>query len=222
MRKTVIAIAALLGLSCERGGNPSLTVNQICFPPEPSDTGACQYDSTCGSYLAGRPVLDLNANNTDPSLLLPVQITNQVPPTTDTSAGRLDTAYVQVNKITFEFEGEGINLPEASSDEAVVIGSNQTQVLLIPVIPASVGQVLRGRVAVSAPGAPIYKDVTITLKAHGTLGDGTQVESQEFIVPSRICDGCLSTNPCMDPANPTFLGACPKVFQTAVYKCGPP
>jgi hypothetical protein len=214
------AIATLALLAAAAAGcvpnDATVRIYGLCFPPTPTDVGACTYASTCDSLILGGLEFDTASAAPDGPLIWPVQIDNQRAANAD-RAGGIDTAIAWV-------EGYKISYDSAAGIPDVDIGISRSpinqgssSVVIAPVIPRSVGTFLSSSPAGEMP-------IVAHLKAYGRYGDGSTFETGPFkiVVTATTCLGgiCASSVPvCSDPTKPVVLGSCPQPFQTSVTAC---
>jgi hypothetical protein len=174
-RLAALASAATLGALAGASGcadnRASVQVQMICVPTED-----CTFSSTCETEYAGYPTVDRStlATGVAASLVLFLQVANQVPSNEDLSAGRVNTNDAHVDEIAVTVEGAAV------ADYAV--GANGR-------IPAGGSSVVG--VVVSLPGGT--GEALAKIRLRGYYDHGARFETGEFPVTIAICSGCLGT-----------------------------
>jgi hypothetical protein len=166
-------------------------VAAICLPPD--DAATCVFASTCAGQYIGLNEIDIAVTN---KLWMVVQVDNQTPSNENLSNFRTNTndAYVQ----EFEVEYSGAPLPTTTAPilgSAFVPAAGSSVISVLP-IPEAVGTVLQG----SAIPAGAALDVVAKLRLKGVYGDTTKFETGVFQIPIRVCNGCIGSFVCADPA----------------------
>jgi hypothetical protein len=198
------ALALLLAVTGCVDNSASVRLFGLCFPPTPSESGACSFPAKCDALMIG--ALEFDPANASPAgaLIWPVQVDNQRDPTTDASAGRSDTATAWVTGYEITYQGALSGSRSVAAPEASPVLPNGNTVVLVPIIPPGVGA------AVPAGGV-----VGAEIKAKGHYGDGSFFETGALPVQATagvVTYGCPATTP-------TLVGVCPQAGQTAVPLC---
>jgi len=170
--------------------------------------------SQTNEFIA-RGVLDLFI--TDQYVISPL-VTNTMVPSESVifgggagGAGGLTGTRWEANTVTLtravaEFSGpENLGVPLPRSLNLTITGSadpGATVALSLQVVTANVANLLRSSVLLASPGQSIT--ILVKLKMFGETTAGNEVDSNEFVYPIEVCNGCLLEYPteAIDPAFP--------------------
>src|SRR5512138_39252 len=175
----LVAVAALNGCANNRA---SVQVQAICFP-----TDDCSFQSECDAYFGG--TAGINGTGT---LVLFLQVANQLPNNQNVSNGRLNTNDAHVTEIVIEYEGAQNNTQYQGANSWVPAGGST-------VVPLGL--------LITATGAMVAH-----VRLNGHYDDGSSFETGEFPIavaagasacPSSACATAATTCP------PGGAGQCP-------------
>ncbi len=194
--------AALCG--CPQENHASLEFFGICSNPAPTATG-CTYSSTCDTYA-------LFTYRYDPTavadLLVPIEMSNQLPNNADLSSGRVNTNDAVIQQWRFEYVYNGTIFATAAESANFTLPAQQHKVAMVPVVPASLNGLMTGLVGV---------DFDVNVRAAGRYLDETYFETGPFKVPV----GVATYVPPFTCTTGTLEG-CPQKGQSGSYACVSP
>ena len=223
MNARLLALVAAAGLAgCTVDNDASVRVYGMCFPPEPTDTGLCAYDPTCGTLWLGSVVADVASSSAYGPLVWPMQVDNLRPSNAD-RAGGVETAIAWIEGYKVSYSTWGLSAVPTIPSADVAISRHPVQpegstVVIVPVVPAAVGTVLY-----DAMGDLDILDFKATIRAYGHYADGSRFETGEFQVVGKLTKNAIpaptSANTCFDPTKPVYVGTCPQPLQSGVFRC---
>ncbi|MBU6160827.1 MAG: hypothetical protein KGO50_06870 [Myxococcales bacterium] len=176
----------------------------------------CLPSANQSSEFIARGVLDLFI--TDQYVIAPLVTNTMVPSETVQfvggaagAAGGLTGTRWEANTVTLtravaEFTGpENLGVPLPRSLNLTVTGSaapGASVALTLQVVTANVANLLRSSALLANPGQSIT--ILVKLKMFGVTTAGNEVDSNEFVYPIEVCNGCLLDYPAeaIDPAFP--------------------
>lgn len=179
-------------------------LNEECLPSA----------SQTGQFIA-RGVLDLFI--ADQYVISPLVTNTMVPNDTIVfgggagGGGGLTGTIWEANTVTLtravaEFSGpENLGVPLPRSLPLTITGSaapGGSVALSLQVVTSNVANLLRSSALLATPGQSIT--ILVRLKMFGETTAGNQVDSNEFVYPIEVCNGCLLDYPieAIDPAFP--------------------
>lgn len=186
--KRLALLLPLLALAGCRQNGASIQVQAICAP-----SSDCVFSSTCGTIALGNPRIDRAAAS---SLILIMQLENQLPDNADANVGRLNTNDAHVDEATVEYSGAltgKVTIPATGR-----IPANGNQLVVVDAIPAAVA----ARLA-PGPAYPLFNVVLAKIRIAGYYDDGSRFETAEFPVDIEVTTGGVAT----------CAGACPQPGQ---------
>lgn len=164
--------AALVGAAFGAGGcitenRASLQTQAICFP-----TADCTFGATCGAQYIATPTLDKGAS-ADDTLVLFLQIANQLPNNEDRSVGRTNTNDAHIDETVIEYEGAMGGTQASGSSFRVPASGTAVVSASFTLTNAAAGEVLAH------------------LRFRGYYDDGTRFETGDFPIAIDVCaTGC--------------------------------
>jgi hypothetical protein len=218
---TILAALAAAAAGCVPN-DASVRLYGLCSAPIPDASGGCLYPAKCATLVLGRLLADVSSPSIDGPLVWPVQVNNQRQSNAD-RAGGVETAFARIEGFKVKYASATLAAFEVdvrSVPAPTPVDPGGTSVILLPVIPQSVGTFLSGQITL-----PIERhDITAEVRAYGSYGDGSSFETGPMDVEATLCNGCIAdpfTNPAAYcPADePVFVGVCPQEFQTGVVTC---
>lgn len=201
MRRLAVLALFLAAAGCV-DNSASVRIFGLCFPPTPSDSGACSYPAKCSALMLGALVFDPASTSPDGPLIWPVQVDNQRDPTTDASAGRTETATAWITGFEVEYQGAVSGSVSVAAPEVQPVLPGGSTVVLVPIVPPGV--------VVPAGGA-----IGANVKAKGHYGDGSFFVTGGLDVQATagtVTYTCTGTTT-------TIVGVCPQSGQTGVPLC---
>jgi hypothetical protein len=209
--RTLIALLLAAAASGCVDNNASIRISAGCFPPEPNDDGSCSYPSTCDSVMLDNLWVDPSWAPTGGTLYWPFQADNQRPPNGNTD-GRTNTASAFITGFKIAYFSSSISLPTIEIEDTTrLVEAASSQVLSIPVVPASVATQLIG-----IPGG--LAELRAEIRATGHYGDDQPFETGPFSVVVEVANGSWVGVTCADPAQ-SVVGYCPQPGQTSISLC---
>jgi hypothetical protein len=176
--RALILALPLVALAACRDNRASVNVQAICAVPD-----TCKFQSgTCDAVYISYPTID--AGMTD-SLMLFIQVANQLPDITNIPNGRTNTNDAHVDQTVVDFEGPALS--QAILQTNMRIPANGSSVIGIEVIPASINPA--AALQAYAPAGLPARDMIANLKLRGYYDDGTRFETGEFPIGIRVCQG---------------------------------
>jgi hypothetical protein len=195
-RALILALPLVAVAAC-RDNRASVAVQAICAVPD-----TCKFSAgACDAVYIGYPTID--ASITD-SLMLFIQVANQLPDVTNLSSGKVNTNDAHVDQTVVDFEGPA--LPQAVLQTNMHIPTNGTTVIGVEVIPA----ILNGAAALRAyaPSGLPERDMVANLRLRGYFDDGSRFETGQFPIGIRVCQSSTTTS-CGTVVCPAGTGYCP-------------
>lgn len=216
---TILALLAAAAAGCV-DNDASVRIFAMCFPPTPTETGACSYPAACDALLLGGVEFNVENDSPDGALVWPVQVDNQRPPNADRSGG-VETANAWIEGFRISYAIPGLSVPELDvpiSRHPVLPGGST--VVIAPVVPSTLATFLGGTTGLTAGSTTMHAE----LKAYGSYGDGSTFETGPFTIVATAWKGGGGTfgAGCPDPSKPVLVGVCPQTGQTNVGLCVAP
>lgn len=192
LKMALASLAAVLGLNGCEDREIGMQIVQM------------QIDGRCNSRVSaglGRGVVDLAL--TSEYTIFPVVVNNllnvlEVNSFNRTDA-RIDTHSIVLKQAVVRFTGKeigGVTLPTQRIALAGTIGLDNESTVSLTVFPAKLIEVLRNSPffskRVGDSFAPVRSDVVVEMRIvlKGETLDGNKMNSNEFVFPVRVCNGC--------------------------------
>jgi hypothetical protein len=176
-RALILALPLVAVAAC-RDNHASVNVQAICAVPD-----SCKFSAgTCDAVFIGYPTIDVGITD---SLMLFIQVGNQLPDITNLANGKVNTNDAHVDQTVVDFEGPA--LPQAVLQTNMRIPTNGTTVIGVEVIPAIINPT--AALQAYAPAGLPARDMVANLRLRGYYDDGTRFETGQFPIGVRVCQG---------------------------------
>jgi hypothetical protein len=160
-----IALGAAVGLHGCADNRASVQIQAICYPEDD-----CSFSSRCDQYFGGV------AQTATGSLVLYLQVSNQLPNNESLDTGRLNTNDAHVTEISVEYEGAQANTQRGGANSYVPAGGSS-------IVPIGLG--------ITAAG-----NILAHVRMIGHYDDGTSFETGDFPIAVYAGGDACPGNPC--------------------------
>lgn len=228
-----LALALLVAASCTTKNDASIELAAICSFPD--DATKCAFSETCDKILLGTPWVATRWSASAPnsldvlgSLVLPVQVNNQLKSNASESDYRVNTHDFTLEEFRLSFSSTpSLSLPARTFKLNQLVPADGSTVAFVKVIPEETMALIDAANLTTmyrsafAPNA----HVDVELKAFGHTRDGRNIETEPWVVPVEVYDvdvpgvAVRSFDPTCPGTTTTVTGICPQPGQVASISC---
>jgi hypothetical protein len=209
--RTLATLLLVAAAGCSVDNNASVRISAVCYPPTPSETGACAYSATCDAVWLSNLAVDTTYVPTGGTLYWPLQVDNQRPGNA-TPDGATNTATAFITGYKIVYSSSTVSIPEVTLEDTTrTVPASGSTVLSVPIVPVSVATLLGAT-------AGLLAEVRAEIRATGHYGDGTTFETGPFSVQVNVVNGGWLGATCADPLQ-HVTGYCPQPGQSSIFAC---